>query len=263
MFSGGSIRLLNEKMGLNRVKFVTPIFFSMILFCTVSFVYSVTTSAADMNFRSIECTRLLSGGDFAPPQANLDLEAVAAALKALLSERTLIPQDLTAILKGQNPLADQNTPGAIEFRPVINLVIAALRNENGGVLERFIQSLIDETTQTLSERSNKESETKDKFVQLTFYPIVPGRFIFKTTSPDEQVRIKHEFWIANFPVTRGQYAKIMGEEDKFVIQPNHPVASLMISEVSLFLAKLNRLSKKNDPLIYKVIPDHKKFWRSH
>ena len=40
------------------------------------------------------------------------------------------------------------------------------------------------------------------------------------------------------------------------MQPNHPVEQVSWKDVQVFIEKLNRLSKADDPLIYKIILDH-------
>ena len=90
----------------------------------------------------------------------------------------------------------------------------------------------------------------------------------------KKVIIPTSYEISKFQLTQWQWAKIMGDNpsrfidgpesieieingQKIRMQPNHPVEEISWNDVhDLFLPKLNDLSRKDDSLIYEVIPDH-------
>jgi len=211
---------------------------------------------------SSACSTILSSN--APVNIH---EAIVGALRELLIEQVINPQDLATILNGQNPLAYVNTPKTIEFKPIVDHIITVFQSHTRE-LAPLLKNLLDETTLKSIERNEAQFDTKIKFDRLTFYPIEPGAFLFKQGDFKSRVQIKNEFWFANYQLTQWQYAKVTGDQSpldvdpttKLLINPNHPVVGLTSSEVEAFLIKLNRLSKENDPLIYEMIQNHNKFW---
>jgi len=239
-----------------------------------AFFFGLSAVAADMgtaivavNARNSACIRALRSG------FNHDEEAVLGTLKELLSEQVITAQDLTMILDGQNPLAAVTSSQAIEYRPVIDQVIKAIGGDREGLIP-MIQNLIDETHRGQVDRVDDEIKTKIQFAQLKFYPIAPGNFMAGSPASEDghdnyyetlhSVTISHEFWIANFLVTQWQYTTVMGENPSVFksvdgsMQPNHPVENLCAEQENSFMHKLNELSKRDDPLIYQIIPDHPK-----
>lgn len=222
------------------------------------------------------------------------LQMVIGAIKELLTENVITPQDLMKILMGVNPLDDQTTSRQLEFRPVVDQIIRLVQDEYD-LLAPPIKKLIAEAEKNLTERTDQQVKTKDKFITMVFYPIAPGEFTMrgwtnlKNPNGDQKshrIKIEKHFWIANVLVTQWQYAMVMGvnsskfdtgkesiehdietEYDGFEVtsrvrmQPNHPVEYLSVQQENEFIARLNDLSKRNDPVLYKIIPDHKTNWR--
>jgi len=208
-------------------------------------------------------------------------EVIIGALRELLIEQVISSQDLPKILNGENPLVNSTQPRSLEFRPVIDQVLEAIRGDREEILP-LIQKLIAESAEEKVERNDSAIKTKIKFTQLTFYPIAPGEFAISL--PDEksqllglnyrQTKIDREFWIANYPVTQWQYAMVTGrnpsefkagpghiEIAKISMLPNNPVEMIWGNDTNSFIKKLNDLSQRDDPLIYDIIPAHQKYWR--
>lgn len=280
------------------------LFFAFCASITGAAVVGTATVAASS--RSADCLRVLKSSFLTgSPSLNLDSaddgvstnigrpEAVVSALKELLRENVITPQDLPAILRGENPLTKQSTSSALEFREVIDRMIVAIEADHDQMAP-LVQKLIDENSQSFSARTDREIKTKDKFTQLAFYPVEPGSFIMGSPSDERgyirgeerhQVTIEREFWVANFPVTQWQYAMVMGNnpsrfrtgvgaiefetetvvgrqviKSKISMRPNNPIEGLLAAEENQFIEKMNELSKNDDPLIYQIIPDHQKYW---
>jgi len=265
--------------------------FCFVIRASASEIAGIDTSAT--NSRLVSCVQALSAGVHASSNIRFS-ELVIGALKELISRNFITPKDLPMILLGQNPLAKQNTSLAFELRDVVDQIITAIEADHEQ-LAPLVQKLIDENSQSFIERTDRQIKTKDKFTQLLFYPIEPGSFTMG--SPDDedghqknenlhQATIAQKFWIANFPVTQWQYAMVMGTipshfqtatgaieieveivqngqviKKKISVRPNHPVEGLLDAEEDKFIIKLNELSRKDDPLIYKIIPDHPKYWQ--
>jgi len=217
-------------------------------------------------------------------------EAVIGVLKDLFNGHHLTSQDLITILSGKNPLAQLNTPFALEFRGVIDQVINSIHSDPAN-LTPLVQKLIDESMQQFVERTHIENETKEKLLPLTFYPIAAGSFAVERPFLDSNlialkprvVEIKNPFWIADYPVLQWQYARLMyinpsvhktgpgeinleilnihsGEKLEIQMRPNNPVENTYPQTELAFIDSLNSLSDRDDPSIYEIIPAHKKHW---
>jgi len=259
-----------------------------------SLIYAAEAGATTMTVsaRSTACQRILQAHEYLE---NVDIgEAIVATLKELLTKTVITSPDLNLIIQGHNPIASQNTPTAIEFREVIDQIIKAIQS-NPIQLEPIVQNLIDDESLIFNERTIKEVQTKSRFTTPRFYPIETGSFMMG--SPEYEyghqvnegfhlVKIDRKFWIANYPVTQWQYAMVMGKnlsyfrigegsieleikieldgqtvKEKIRMRPNNPVEMVSAIDENIFISKLNKLSKNDDPLIYEILPDHKKHWQ--
>ncbi len=132
------------------------------------------------------------------------------------------------------------------------------------------------------EKENKEKREKKTvrdraqaiYDTMSFVIIEAGHFYMGSQQQKVGVDITEPFAIQSTPVTQYQWVLIMGNNPSFFkyktghklkvegkivhLQPDHPVENVTLSEVRAYIDRLNNLSKKDDPLIYKVIPFHKK-----
>ena len=173
-----------------------------------------------------------------------------------------------------NPISEQ------EARANYSLLV-----QRGG-LEHLIQSdTLDQKTllswarEKLSERDvvyqqrevvHKETEILAQ--PMEFVSIQPDTF---TMGGDRKVLVKltKPFEVSIFLVTQWQWVRVMGKNPSAFIngsdsieiaigrrtirmQPDHPVEKVSWEDAQAFIKKLNRLSKADDPLIYKIILDH-------
>src|SRR3989338_4656670 len=164
----------------------------------------------------------------------------------------------------------------------------ALLLHHGG-LERLILDALDRAIflswaqKRLSERSivREQSgvvrqDTEVPFFQMEFVEIPAGEFMMKEKEKQVKSTIPNPYFISRFQTTQWQWAMVMGENPsqfkdgaesieveingKFIrMQPDHPIERVIWNDIhKLFLPRLNELSKKDDPLIYRVISDHLK-----
>jgi len=204
---------------------------------------------------------------------------VIATLKELLDNQIITSIELRKIAAGQNPLATANTPIGIEFRPVVDEILEIVRLGQETFVP-FIQNLIDETVKNEIKRNAGQAENKVNALRLSFYPIKPP------DSDKSRFSSIHEtFWIANYTVTQWQFAMVMGFNPSYFsfgpkstvhevlitqngqvnsaqirMLSNHPVEFFTEDEEASFIQKLNELSRSDDPLVYKIIQDHKRGW---
>jgi len=260
--------------------------FLVILFLSGFNAEAEAAITANVHALSVDCLRVLHA-----PTTQVDYTgAVISSLKELLDRKLITPKDLTEILSMKNPLISKTTSLEIEFGSVIDQVIEAIDRDREN-LEPLVQKLFTDETNNVAARNKSELNTKDHFARLNFYPIEPGEFWMGSPKDEpgrgleekyRKVNIETRFWIANFPVTQWQYAMVMGDNPskpqlgtgsielevevrhadrvvkvKLQLQPNHPVTN--IADENEFIARLNDLSKRDDSLIYKIIPDHVKF----
>jgi len=256
----------------------------------ICFLAGVVTFAAGVN-DGTKCARALHS-DFVikylashkldSADDTLSLEVIVGTLKELLGEGVITIHDLQTILDGQNPLLIRSSSKDLEFRPVLDHLLKAIHLDREHSVA-VIQDLFDREAMNIIKRDNKLVETKQRFVRLTFYPIEPGQSVIGDVG--KVFEIKDKFWIANFPVTQWQYAKVMGVNPSFfqelsksssvevtftdnnqmltkqiTMRSNNPVESVPLSKALEFIYRVNELSKLDSPLIYEIIPEHNKHW---
>ena len=124
------------------------------------------------------------------------------------------------------------------------------------ILLTWIKEKLSQRQVNRIQRNSVEKVTELPIQHMQFVPI-PSR----------------TFEMGAFLVTQWQWAMIMkNNPSRFVdgfdsrdmkiggqfipMQPNHPVEQVSWEEVQKFIGRLNELSKTDDPLIYKIIPDH-------
>jgi len=124
------------------------------------------------------------------------------------------------------------------------------------------------------QKKEVHKKTQIPFQPMEFQEIPAGEFWMGEGENKRKVMIPTSYEISKFQLTQWQWAKIMGDNpsrfidrpesieieidgQKIRMQPNHPVEEIGWNDIhGLFLPKLNDLSRKDDPLIYEVIPDH-------
>jgi len=216
----------------------TPLVF---LFCVVLSLQQATANATTTYITL--CSQLLQSDGFDRH------ELVMATLRELLADKIISLPDLSKVLEGVNPLDNKNTPQDLEYQPILAHLIATINTKREYFVEQ-INGLIREQNNQVIERNDKKIDTKLPYSQLEFYPIEPGGLV------------KNRFWFANFPVTQWQYTLVMGENpSEYTLRPNNPVESTSVENEDAFIKQLNHLSVMDSPLLYKIIKDHKKFWR--
>jgi len=240
---------------------------------------AITSTAEEIvNDHSLTCMQALQAG------INVSDEIIVGTLGELLAEKVVSTLDLELISEGINPLSKRMTAQSLEYQPIVEHIVKSVR-VNSKHFSSVIKDLIDEVAREMTERSERQLRTKDKFVQLKFYQIQPGELNFAYRNHQYSGKRAHQFWFSNIPVTQWQYTMVMGKNPSwfnfgvgsmeveipvnrhdqvvkrtFLLPPNHPVEFLLYEDALSFIKKLNLLSDHDDPLIYRIIPDHKKNW---
>lgn len=163
-------------------------------------------------------------------------------------------------------------------------------------LKAWLREQIRSRERIQTQRSDIRSETLTTYRAMDFVRVEKGEFtetqienvevekkylmFFKKTLHGQKTRtIKHtieqDFELMSTHVTQFQWAIVMATNPStrssgptqtievngklIKIHPNHPAEGMSWDEAQIFVSRVNELSRKNDPLIYKIIPNHPKY----
>ena len=202
-------------------------------------------------------------------------------LSRLLDETLIGDANLVRLAEGLergevvNPISEAE---AADFRLSVQRSGLEYLIQSGGfdpdMLLTWVREKLSERGAVRVQRKEVHTKTKIPIQPMEFQEIPAGEFWMGEGKGRKKVTISNSYEIARFQLTQWQWAKIMGDNpsrfidgpesieieingQKIRMQPNHPVEEISWNDVhDLFLPKLNDLSRKDDPLIYEVIPDH-------
>jgi formylglycine-generating enzyme required for sulfatase activity len=200
-------------------------------------------------------------------------------LEELLTEQILTDEDL---IKFKDSLENNTLSNPLHFNHSSSYYIhyKGLENliEEGGLNHNLILDWIIKTLEKRGhefiERSKVKAETAyPAFNKMEFNPIKPGYY----KKDKDSFYITEPFEMMSTEVTQWQWSMIMGGNPSFfnkgedsrtiilptndnpiTLRPNNPVERISWDNIQDFIAKLNDLASKDNPLIYAIIPDHKK-----
>src|SRR3990167_2334111 len=172
-----------------------------------------------------------------------------------------------------NPISEAE---ASDFRLSVQRSGLEYLIQSGGfdpdVLLTWAREKLSERGAVRVQRKEVHEKTQISIQPMEFQEIPAGEFWMGEGENKRKVVIPAPYELARFQLTQWQWTKVMGENPsefiqgpesieingkKIRMQPNHPVEKISWNDVhDLFLPKLNDLSRKDDPLIYEVIPDH-------
>src|SRR3989338_3469203 len=132
------------------------------------------------------------------------------------------------------------------------------------MLLSWVREKLSERGVVRQQRDAVHQDTEIPIQPMEFVPIPSGKFMIGAKDTQKEVIIKEPYEMSVFQITQWQYAMVMESnpskfkdgagsveieinEKRIRMQPNHPVEQVSLEDARKFIAKLNELSRKDDP----------------
>jgi formylglycine-generating enzyme required for sulfatase activity len=221
----------------------------------------------------------VTGGETATPTENF-----VGYLGLLLDNQVIGQAHLERLVAGLrrgelvNPISDEEARVSSSLqihREGLEEVLGESEIDRDEVL-RWAEENLKEKARVRVRREETRGETEDLHWQkMVFNRVEPGTFIMGEGDKTLTVTLTKAYELMSTLVTQMQWAMIMGRNPSvfaqgpytitFTIdgkpikmQPDNPVEQVSWDDVQRFVDKLNKLSRDDDPRLYKLIPDHQK-----
>jgi len=202
-------------------------------------------------------------------------------LTQLLSERVIGDRELNRMILNlkrgilENPILEEDmisSSSLILQREGIEDHIRASRIDQAKLLT-WAEANLKETNQIRGQRGEVRKKTASTHEVMKFNLIEKGSFkMGESYSNRIPIQINAPFEMMSTAVTQLQWYLVMGNnpsrfvdgidtvtvgEKEIKMRPNNPVETVSWDAISRFLRRLNKLSRDGDPLLDKLIPDHR------